>query len=69
MKGGLEGRFESLIRQRFQQRDRQFGARLPGVKQEHNRRVILTSSITIAATVDNPAGFSTLVYIDICRDG
>lgn len=49
MKGGLEGRFESLIGQRFQQRDGQFRARLLEVKQEHNRRGILTSSITIAA--------------------
>ena len=49
MKDGLESRFESLIGPRFQQRDRQFGARLLGVKQEHSRRGILMSSITVAA--------------------
>ena len=48
MKGGLEGRFESLIGQRFQQRDRQLGEHLLGVKREHCRRGILTSSITVA---------------------
>ena len=38
-----------MIRQRFQQRDRQFGEHLLRVKREHCRRGILTSSINIAA--------------------
>ena len=49
MKGGLKSRFEVLIQRRFQQRDRGFVARLLAVKQEHNRRGILMSSITVAA--------------------
>ena len=49
MKNGFGSRFESLIRQRCQERNKHFHARLLEVKQEHNRRGILTSSITVAA--------------------
>ena len=46
---GLETRFESLIGQRFKERDRHLEARLLAVKQEHSRRGILMSSTTVAA--------------------
>ena len=49
MTHGLELQFWSLVRQRFQERDRGFSARLVEVQQEHNRRRILRSSITVAA--------------------
>ena len=49
MKTGLESQFESLIGQRFKERDRHFSARLLAVKQEHNRRGVLRSSLTVAA--------------------
>ena len=49
MKNRFEGQFESLIRRRFQERDRHFRGRLVEVKQEHNRRGILMSSITVVA--------------------
>ena len=49
MKNGFEKQFESLIRQRFQVRDRHFRDRLMAVKREHNRRNILTSSMTAVA--------------------
>ena len=49
MKSGFEGQVESLIRRRFQERDRHFSRCLVEVKQEHNRRGILTSSITVVA--------------------
>ena len=49
MKNGFEGQFESLIRRRFQERDRHFRGRLVEVKQEHSRRGILMSSITVVA--------------------
>ena len=49
MKNGFEGQFESLIRRRFQEREKHFRGRLVEVKQEHNRRGILMSSITVVA--------------------
>ena len=49
MKNGLGNQFGRLIRKRFQERDRQFSARLLKVKQEHSRRGILTSSTTVEA--------------------
>ena len=49
MKNGFESQFESLIRRRFQDRDTRFGACLVKVKQEHNRRGPLMSSMTVAA--------------------
>ena len=49
MKTGVESQFESLIGQRFKERDRHFSARLLAVKQEHNRRGLLTSSSTVEA--------------------
>ena len=49
MKNGFEGQFVSLIRRRFQERDRHFRGRFVEVKQEHNRRGILRSSITVVA--------------------
>ena len=41
--------FESLIRRRFQERDRHFRTRLAKVRREHNRRKVLTSSMTVVA--------------------
>ena len=49
MKTGFGRQFESLIRRRFQERDTYFSARLEEVKREHNRRRILTSSMTVVA--------------------
>ena len=49
MKNGLGRQFESLIRRRFQERDRHFSARLVEVKQEYNSRGILRSSMTVTA--------------------
>ena len=49
MKNGFGRQFESLIRQRFQERDRHFSDRLMKVKTEHNRRNVLTSSMTVVA--------------------
>ena len=49
MKNGFEGQFESVIRRRFQERNRHFRRRLGEVKQEHNRRGILRSSISVVA--------------------
>lgn len=49
MKNGLGSLLEPLIGRRFQERDRHFSARLLEVKQEHNRRGSLRSSITVVA--------------------
>ena len=49
MKNRFGNQFERLIRKRFKERNRHFSARLLKVKQEHHRRGILTSSITVAA--------------------
>ena len=49
MKNGFGRQFEPLIRRRFQERDRHFSDRLMKVKTEHNRRNVLTSSMTVAA--------------------
>ena len=49
MKNGFRSQFERLIRKRFQERDRQFSARLLKVKREHSRWGILTSSTTVGA--------------------
>ena len=49
MKTGFGRQFESLIRRRFQERDRHFHARLEKVRREHNRRKVLMSSMTVAA--------------------
>ena len=49
MKNGFEKQFESLIRQRFQEHDRDFRARLAEVRREHSRRGVLTSSMTVVA--------------------
>lgn len=49
MTTGFGRQFESLIRRRFQERDRQFHARLEKVRREHNRRKVLTSSMTVVA--------------------
>ena len=47
MKNSFERQVESLIRQRFRERDRRFNGRL--VMQEYNGRGILTSTITVGA--------------------
>ena len=49
MRNGFGSQFESLIRRRFQERDKNFRASLVAVKQEHNRRGILRSSMTVVA--------------------
>lgn len=49
MTTGFGRQFESLIRRRFQERERQFHARLEKVRREHNRRKVLTSSMTVVA--------------------
>ena len=49
MKTEFGRRFESLIRRRFQERDRHFHSRLAKVRREHNRRKVLTSSMTVVA--------------------
>lgn len=49
MKNEFASQFESLIRNRFQERNGHFSARLLEVNQEHNRQEILMSSITVRA--------------------
>lgn len=49
MKTGFGTQFESLIRRRFDERDRYFRDRLAEVRRKHNRRKILTSSMTVVA--------------------
>lgn len=49
MKNGFEARFQSLIRRRFKVRDTRFLACLVKVKQEHNSRGLLMSSMTVVA--------------------
>ena len=49
MKNGFGRQFESLIRRRFQERDRHFSARLVEVKMKYNGRGILMSSMTVVA--------------------
>ena len=52
MKNGLGRQFESLIRRRFQERDKHFSARLMKVKDEYNRRGLLSSSMTVVTMHD-----------------
>jgi len=49
MKNRLGRQFEWLIRRCFQERDKNFRTCLVEVKREHNRRRILTSSMTVVA--------------------
>ena len=49
MKNSFERQVESLIQQRFRERDRCFDGRLVEVMQEYNGRGILRSSIAVGA--------------------
>ena len=49
MKYGFGRQFESLIRHRFNERDRRFVVRLVKVKQDYSSRGILMSSLTLGA--------------------
>ena len=49
VKNGFGNRLEALIRARFGERSRDFSARLLKVKEAHNRRGVLISSMTVVA--------------------